>query len=119
MKQYNWAVIGAGPAGIATVGNLLDAGVKPDEIVWIDPHFRVGDFGMLWRNVPSNTKVNLFTQFLHACKSFDYEKCSENFSLHSMAPNKTCELGLMADPLHWVTKTFSKKLACHLLKHYA
>jgi cation diffusion facilitator CzcD-associated flavoprotein CzcO len=66
MKSYRFAVIGAGPAGIATVGQLLDAGIPSDEIAWIDSHFAVGDFGMLWRNVPSNTRVSLFMRFLLA-----------------------------------------------------
>lgn len=110
MKQYSWAVIGAGPAGIATIGNLLDSGVSPDEIVWIDPHFTVGDFGLFWRNIPSNTKVSLFIKFLQACPSFDYQHCSENFALHQANPNKTCQLGLMADPLLWVTDRLRKKI---------
>lgn len=110
MKQYNWAIIGAGPAGIATIGNLLDSGVKPDEIVWIDPQFAVGDFGLHWRNIPSNTKVSLFIRFLQACQSFEYEHCSENFALHKADPHKTCQLGLMADPLLWVTDRLRKKI---------
>lgn len=34
-----WTVVGVGPAGIATVGKLIDLGVDPSCIVWIDPHF--------------------------------------------------------------------------------
>lgn len=110
MKSYHWAIIGAGPAGIATLGNLLDAGVAPNEIVWIDPHFAVGDFGQLWRNVPSNTKVSLFLKFLQACQSFDYQTCQEDFALNHAVPSKTCQLGLMADPLLWVTTHLRKKV---------
>lgn len=61
---FKWAVIGAGPAGIAAVGKLIDAGINPKEIVWIDPEFKVGDFGTHWRNVSSNTKVGLFLKIL-------------------------------------------------------
>ncbi len=110
MKSYHWAIIGAGPAGIATLGQLLDAGVKPEEIAWIDPHFAVGDFGQLWRNVPSNTKVSLFIKFLQACPSFEYEQCAENFALHQADHHKTCALGLMADPLLWVTHRLRNKV---------
>src|SRR5579872_5176753 len=98
MKSCHWAIIGAGPAGIATIGQLLDAGVAPEEIIWIDPHFAVGDFGLLWRNVPSNTKVSLFIKFLQACQSFEYQKGPEDFALHKTDLHKTCQLGLMADP---------------------
>ncbi|HSW93134.1 MAG TPA: FAD-dependent oxidoreductase [Gammaproteobacteria bacterium] len=110
MKSFQWAVIGAGPAGIATVGQLLDSGIKPEEVAWIDPHFRVGDFGLLWRNVPSNTKVGLFIRFLETCEAFDYKNCPEKFALHNLDSDKTCQLGLMADPLLWVTKALRKKI---------
>ncbi len=110
MKLYQWAIIGAGPAGIAVAGKLLDAGVKSEDIVWIDPHFAVGDFGMLWRNVPSNTKVDRFMQFLHACQSFDYKNSAPHFTLNQMDLDDTCPLGLMADPLLWLTEQLKKKM---------
>lgn len=110
MKLYQWAIIGAGPAGIATVGQLLDSAVKPEEIIWIDPHFSVGDFGLLWRNVPSNTKVSLFLKFLQTCQSFEYQHCAEDFVLNKANPHKTCQLGLMVEPLLWVTNTLRKKI---------
>lgn len=109
--KYQWAVIGAGPAGIAAVGQLLDQGIKPADIVWIDPKFTVGDFGTIWRNVPSNTKVSLFHKFLHAAQSFEYKDCSENFALNTADPNETCHLSLMADPLQWVSNQLRKKVA--------
>ncbi len=108
--SYHWAVIGAGPAGIATVGKLIDAGVPSEKIAWIDPHFAVGDFGMLWRNVPSNTRIKLFLQFLNACTSFNYHQCSENFALNQADPNQTCQLSLMSDPLLWVTQQLRKNV---------
>ena len=107
---YQWAVIGAGPAGIATIGNLLDQGIPAKEIVWIDPKFRVGDFGELWSDVPSNTKVSLFIKFLNTCKSFDYSSCAEDFALNHADPDKTCQLGLMKGPLQWVTDQLKNKV---------
>jgi cation diffusion facilitator CzcD-associated flavoprotein CzcO len=103
MKSYQWAVIGAGPAGIAALGKLLDHDIPAHDIAWIDPHFTVGDFGTIWRNVPSNTKVNLFLKFLLEVKAFDYKNCPEHFALNDADKNKTCELSLMADPLQWVS----------------
>ena len=64
-KNYHWTVIGAGPAGIATVGKLLDSGIDAKQLLWIDPDFQVGEFGKLWSGVSSNTKANLFTKFLN------------------------------------------------------
>ena len=38
--RYNadaeWAIIGAGPAGIIVIGLLLDMGTDPKSIVWVD-----------------------------------------------------------------------------------
>jgi cation diffusion facilitator CzcD-associated flavoprotein CzcO len=44
-NRFKWAIVGAGPAGIATVGLLLDNKVDARDILWIDPDFKVGDFG--------------------------------------------------------------------------
>ena len=38
--HYNATVIGAGPAGLAVIGKLLDEGL--DSILWIDPNFNAG-----------------------------------------------------------------------------
>lgn len=111
--MYQWAIIGAGPAGIAVVGKLIDNGVTPESIVWIDPHFTVGDFGTKWRNVPSNTKVKLFTKFLHASHAFNYHACPLNFALHSADPEANCYLELMAEPLQWVTQQLLQKVSSH------
>jgi hypothetical protein len=99
-----WAVIGAGPAGIAAVGKLLDYGIPAADILWLDPEFKIGDFGTLWRNVPSNTKVKLFRKFLAASAAFEYADCQENFALNTADANVTCVLEWMAQPLAWVTE---------------
>lgn len=106
---YQWAVIGAGPAGIAAIGKLLDAGIAGKEIVWIDPRFTVGDFGALWTHVPSNTKVALFQKFLMNCMSFDYRD-SPDFPLKHAASDETCPLSWMAAPLQWVTDQLKQKV---------
>lgn len=101
--DFDWTVVGAGPAGIAVVGQLLDNDISPDRIAWIDPTFTVGDFGTIWRKVPSNTKVKLFLRFLDACQAFKHSECCDNFPLHSLEQEKTCQLSYMADALQWVT----------------
>ncbi len=53
-----WMIIGAGPAGIAAVGKLIDQGIPPEKIGWMDSHFRVGDLGEKWNRVSSNTKID-------------------------------------------------------------
>lgn len=107
---FDWTVIGAGPAGIAAVGKLLDHGVAAKNIAWIDPTFTVGDFGTLWRNVPSNTKVKSFLRFLAANQSFDFQTQQKNFALTAMDPEKTCDLHAMAEPLQWITNHLCNKV---------
>ncbi len=101
MSLFKWTVIGAGPAGIAAVGKLLDHGISPETIAWIDPHFQVGDLGRKWSSVSSNTKVALFLQFLNNCKAFSYE--SAYFPLHNLDPQTTCLLKYVVEPLQWIT----------------
>lgn len=109
-QKYQWVVVGAGPAGIASVGKLIDKGVDPADIVWIDPAFAVGDFGAKWRQVSSNTKVDLFIQFLYGCQSFDYEQCERQFALHDLELQQTCQLKYAAEPLLWVTERLRQKV---------
>lgn len=113
MEHYQWAVIGAGPAGIAAVGKLIDHGIDQDSIVWIDPNFHVGDFGTMWSTVPSNTKVQLFKQFLENCAAFEFGQASKKFELLSLEPQETCHLGVMAEPLQWVTEKLLTKVVSH------
>lgn len=106
---FQWAIVGAGPAGIAAVGKLLDAGIEPHEILWIDPHFNVGDLGCYWKNVSSNTKVRLFISFLEAANSFQYNKAPD-FQLNHLPPEATCTLSSIVEPLQWVTEHLIKKV---------
>lgn len=70
LQVYRAAVIGAGPAGLACVGNLLDRLPVNEKVLWIDPQFQGGRLSS-YPAVPSNTKVCLFTKFAEECKSFD------------------------------------------------
>ncbi|WP_454785759.1 FAD-dependent oxidoreductase [Legionella sp. WA2024007413] len=108
-KTYQWAVIGGGPSGIAAVGKLLDSGILPDHILWCDPHFKVGDFGLYWRNVSSNTKVKFFKDFLSAVQSFRYQEAPD-FPLNHLPIGETCTLSYMAEPLQWITDHFLQKV---------
>ncbi|HYB80896.1 MAG TPA: pyridine nucleotide-disulfide oxidoreductase, partial [Mycobacterium sp.] len=72
MAAFAWTVIGAGPAGIAAVGKLLDQGIAPKSIAWIDPAFGAGDLGEKWRSVSSNTQVGLFLSYLDGSSAFRF-----------------------------------------------
>ena len=107
---YEWTVIGAGPAGIAAVGKLIDYGIEEKNIAWVDPKFKVGDLGTIWRNVPSNTKVKLFKKFLYLVNAFEYSQCPYDFDINHAEPEATCFLRVITDPLQWVSDHLRKKV---------
>ncbi|CDZ77715.1 Pyridine nucleotide-disulphide oxidoreductase [Legionella massiliensis] len=109
-RIYQWAVVGAGPAGIAAVGKLLDYEVPAQDILWIDPHFLAGDLGLLWRNVSSNTTVQRFLDFLNDVESFAYEKAPKDFHLNHLPPNDTCTLKEIVEPLEWVSQQLTQQV---------
>ena len=110
-RSSTWTVVGAGPAGILAVGRLLDAGVSPEAIIWLDPEFSVGDFGKYWYAVPSNTRVALFDKFLRSTSSFNYSDCPKEFTFAHLNENDTCLLAEMVKPLQWVTKKLCERVA--------
>lgn len=121
-KTYQWAVVGAGPAGIAAVGKLLDAEIPADAILWVDPYFNVGDLGQHWRHVSSNTTVRLFIDFLTAVKAFQYDRRNEVFALNRLPLEQTCELSCVVAPLLSVTHQLRQQVtsateAIHTLTH--
>jgi hypothetical protein len=109
-KIFQWAVVGAGPAGIAAVGKLLDSGIPSASILWIDPHFKVGDLGIFWRNVSSNTQVRYFTDFLLAVSSFSYKNEVQNFALDKLQPEDTCTLKYIVEPLQWISDHLAQQV---------
>lgn len=50
-RKYEAVVVGAGPAGIAVVGNLLEQ--KKEPILWVDHQFSGGRLNQYYREVPS------------------------------------------------------------------
>lgn len=65
-----WTVVGAGPAGIISVGLLIDLGVSTKDITWVDPEFKVGRIGKYYQNVHSNLATRHFFECLNACRTF-------------------------------------------------
>lgn len=109
-KTVAWSVVGAGPGGLTAVGMLLDTGVRGEDIVWIDPDFQVGDFGKYWGEVNSNTKVQLFRQFLEGVRSFDYQHRPKKFALDERADDQFTLLKWVTEPLLWVTEQLKNKV---------
>jgi cation diffusion facilitator CzcD-associated flavoprotein CzcO len=106
---YAWTVIGAGPAGIAAIGTLLDHGIAREEIAWIDPAFAAGDLGAKWRSVSSNTQVGAFLSYLNDSPAFRFS-AAPPMPLREVDPEETCALALVADPLVWITEHLRERV---------
>ena len=109
MASYEWTVIGAGPAGIAAVGRLLDHGVAGERIAWIDQAFAGGDIGQKWRSVSSNTHAALFLEYFNGSKAFRFCEAPP-MPLKEIDPQETCALGLVAEPLVWITEQLRERV---------
>jgi cation diffusion facilitator CzcD-associated flavoprotein CzcO len=109
MATYAWTVIGAGPAGIAAVGKLLDQGIPPEKIAWIDPGFAAGDLGQKWRSVSSNTIAGTFLSFLNHSDAFRFSEAPP-LALREVDPDETCVLALVAEPLVWITEHLRERV---------
>jgi cation diffusion facilitator CzcD-associated flavoprotein CzcO len=107
---FDWAIVGAGPAGIAAVGKLLDHGISPKKIAWVDPEFIAGDFGTTWKNVSSNTKIKLFLKYFESCEAFEYSTIAKNFDIKDLDPESTCLLSFAAKPLQKITEILKSKV---------
>lgn len=102
MAPYAWTVIGAGPGGIAAVGRLIDHGIAPERIAWIDPEFAAGDIGGKWRSVWSNTHLALFLDYFNGSAAFRFSEAPP-LPLLEIDLQETCALALVAEPLEWIT----------------
>ena len=112
-STYQWLVLGAGPAGIAVVGNLLENGIEPSEIAWVDPFFQSGDFGRLWGEVSGNTKMCDFLNYFNALDTFRNLIQREHFAVFDRSPDSTCLLGEVAEPLTWLTEQLKSKVKAY------
>jgi hypothetical protein len=106
---YAWTVVGAGPAGIVAVGRLLDHGIAPEEIAWVDPAFAAGVLGAKWRPVSSNTQVGFFLSYLNGSPAFRFS-AAPPMPLREVDPEETCALDLVADPLVWITEHLRERV---------
>ncbi len=97
--EYDWAIVGAGPAGIVVTGLLLDLGVPGNRIAWIDPKFDVGRLGEHYTTVPGNAKTKLYVEFINSCKTFLDSKSPAILELQKYDLEKEYPLHIIVDPL--------------------
>jgi len=109
-KSVDWAIVGAGPAGIAVVGVLLDNGVPAQRIAWLDAEFNVGRLGKYYQNVPGNAKTKLYMDFILSCAAFEGCWCPCFDALAEYDQEEECPLELIIKPLKVVTKHLCKQV---------
>jgi hypothetical protein len=112
-ENFEWCVIGAGPAGIAAVGKLLDHDIPAQKILWIDDKFKVGNLGTKWSDISSNTTVQLFLDFLNECRAFKFDERIQHFQIEKIDPHCTCKLINIIAPLQWISNHLSQQVATH------
>lgn len=109
---FEYVVIGAGPAGICTAAKLYGSGVPGEEIAWLDPKFKVGNFGTTLSDgssVPGNTAVKSYQkvnraiyEMIPTCAPTAAEE--KNFEMTTLLPETTCSLKVAAQPLQHITE---------------
>ncbi|MBK2123740.1 FAD-dependent oxidoreductase [Fangia hongkongensis] len=103
-KVFHWCVIGGGPAGVTALGKLIDQGVEKEDIIWISDHFSLGDLGTKWLEVPANTSVGIFKEYLKGTRYFDYDNLPSSLEIKNAPDQSYCTLGKIAEPLSLITK---------------
>lgn len=108
-RSKEYVVVGAGPAGICAVAKLYAAGIKGEEILWIDPQFKVGEFGTTLSagsSVPGNTAVENYQKVNHAiyqsipvCSPID----KKAFEMSALTPTFACTLKTATEPLQHIS----------------
>lgn len=96
---YDWAVVGAGFAGITALAVLLDSGVEPSTIAWIDPEFNVGRVGKYYRDVPGNVQTQHLTEYVENCPLFKTITSAALDKLYTYPAEQFQSLHVIVDPL--------------------
>jgi hypothetical protein len=110
--DYEWAIVGAGPAGIIIIGLLLDLGVDPKNIVWVDPEFNVGRLGKYYASVPGNAKTKLYIEFLTCCRAFQDANSPALDALYEMDQEAEYPLNVVVNPLVDISNYLCTKVSC-------
>ncbi|RDL36591.1 Uncharacterized protein BP5553_05943 [Venustampulla echinocandica] len=99
-KKYRAVVVGAGPAGTAVVGNLLEQKQAP--ILWVDDEFHGG-------RLDNNTKVKRFVSYAEGVSPFreifkETPEPNAYSHLKSLEQENTCYIAQAADLCVMLTK---------------
>ena len=97
--KYQWAVVGAGLAGVTAMVVLLESGVDASSIIWIDPEFNMGRMGKYYRHVPANTKIQILQNYLNKCPVFQEFPSESRDKLFLCDQEEFPLLDVIIDPL--------------------
>lgn len=97
-------IIGSGAAGLLLLYNLEKGGIKPEQVIVIDPHLCGGDLNGKWSCVRSNT---VWRQLLNSVPFDTGDKWS------SIDPEQPCHLSNYIEYLKDATKSYLKQCEIH------
>ncbi len=97
--SYDWAIVGAGFAGITALAVLLDAGVDPSAVAWIDPEFNVGRVGKYYGEVPGNIQTKHLIEYVEKCPYFKTIISPSLLTLYTYPAEQFQQLQVIVDPL--------------------
>lgn len=106
--DYEWCIIGGGPAGIIIIGVLLDLGVSAESIKWIDPKFKVGRIGEFYHNVSANSINETYLKFIESCNIFKKIKSENIENLYKLKIDGYENLKIISDVLQDISDYFLK-----------
>lgn len=110
VPKTDWLVVGAGPAGLCVIGVLIDIGVNPQKITWIDPEFSLGRMGTYYAQVPANSDIREFIKFINACACFQESSCPCVETLKQTVNNHHPLLSAIIEPLQCITQHLCTKV---------
>ncbi len=107
-----YLVVGAGPAAICAVAKIYGTNnTTGKNILWIDPEFKVGEFGTnlsAGSSVPGNTTVEAYEKvnegiyaMIPVCRPNEEEK--KKFAITHLDAKTTCSLRVASEPLQHIT----------------
>ncbi|KAK7415699.1 hypothetical protein QQX98_005734 [Neonectria punicea] len=107
-------VVGSGPSGIAIIGTLLHHLSPGRRLCWADPRFRAGRIHERYREVPSNTRVDLFAKFATAVtplqRVVDSTPAPNAFTaLGQLQQDQGCSLSYAADLCLMLTEGLARE----------
>lgn len=106
VSDFEWTIIGGGPAGIIAVAILIDLGIPAKSICWIDPLFNVGRIGEFYENVTGNTPNKFWVSLLKSSSIIEKVTKDDLDYISSLDPQGYNSLNIIVKPFQKVTDYF-------------